>query len=93
MRNKRKIKLNTVNIFKYCDFLSGINSAANLYDIRLAIDAIRVPRPPILTPIRSSNHLSVNPESSKADGTLLIIWLEITAVNTSFPDIKALIKC
>lgn len=49
------------------------------------MEAISVPRPPRLVPITSSRTLSVNPESKRALGTLLITWLVITAVNTSFP--------
>ena len=42
-------------------------------DIRLAMEAIRVPRPPMFVPIISAFSLLVKPERSIAHGTLLII--------------------
>ena len=48
--------------------------------MRLAREAMGVPRPPMSTPISSSRQLSVKPESSTAAGTLLMIWLVRTEV-------------
>ena len=42
-------------------------------EIRLAMDAISVPRPPRFVPIISALILSEKPDSSSAAGTLLII--------------------
>ena len=57
----------------YPPFSFGRVFTKNLYDIRLAIDAIRVPKPPIFTPINKPFQLSVNPDKSSAEGTLLKI--------------------
>ena len=54
--------------------------------IRLARLAIGVPRPPMLTPRRRAFPLAVKPESSRAAGTLLMIWLVSRAVRYSRPD-------
>ena len=43
-----------------------------LKDIKLAMDAINVPRPPKFVPIINFSYCSVKPESNKAAGTLLI---------------------
>lgn len=47
--------------------------AINLYEIKLAIEAIKVPKPPILVPIINAGKLSVKFDKSSADGTLLTI--------------------
>ena len=59
--------------------------ATALYEMRLAIEAIRVPSPPKLTPISISCHSEVNPESNSAAGTLLIIWLRATPIIMTLP--------
>ena len=43
----------------------------NLYEIRLAIDAINVPKPPMLVPTINAGKLSVKFDKSSAAGTLL----------------------
>ena len=59
--------------------------ATYLNEIRLAMDAIRVPSPPRLVPTIRSVYLSVNPDSSTAAGTLLMTWLARTEVIISCP--------
>mgnify|MGYP007075922823 CR=1 FL=1 len=49
------------------------------------MDAIRVPRPPRLVPIRRETPFSVNPDNRMAAGTLLITWLARTETITSCP--------
>ena len=49
------------------------------------MDAIRVPRPPRLVPIRRETPFSVNPDNRMAVGTLLITWLVRTETITSCP--------
>ena len=79
---KRKIMLYKVNVEIY--FATFIFSfATNLNEMRLAIDAIRVPRPPRFTPIRSAEAFFVKPERSIAAGTFEKIWLERTPEITS----------
>ena len=56
----------------------GYSRITILYEIRLAMDAISVPRPPKLQPMIRLCHCDVNPERSRAAGTLLMIWLVIT---------------
>ena len=48
------------------------------------MDAINVPSPPRLVPKISASTFSVKPDSKRAAGTLLITWLEITAVNNVY---------
>ena len=50
--------------------------------MRLAMLAIRVPRPPRFVPITKALPLSVNAERRSAAGTLLITWEDTTAVST-----------
>ena len=59
--------------------------AMSLNEIRLAIDAIRVPRPPRFTPMSRLFILSVNPERSMAAGTFEKIWLAAIPTATSLP--------
>lgn len=66
---------------------AGFSLAIYLKLIRLAIDAIIVPRPPIFIPIISLEILSVNCNKSIAAGTLLIIWLATTEVIISCSEI------
>lgn len=58
-----------------------------LNEIRLAIDAMSVPSPPMFVPIISSRILSVKPDNSRAAGTLLTTWLVTTDVTHSLPPI------
>lgn len=52
--------------------------------MRLARDAIGVPRPPMLTPTSNGFQVSVKVDSSTAAGTLLMIWLVPMAVSNVF---------
>ena len=81
----RNITLYTVNVTKYFPFPSGTSLTYCLYDIRLAIEAISVPRPPILTPSARFFILCVNPDSRSAAGTLLIHWLVMIPTPISLP--------
>ena len=82
--NAKNIRLTRVKsniyfcIFTFC-FWTSLN------EIRLAIEAISVPKPPRFTPIRSAFALSVKAESNIAAGTLESIWLESTPTATSLP--------
>ena len=67
-------------IFSFCK---------NLKEIKLAIDAIKVPKPPIFTPIRSSLPLLVKPDNKILAGTLEKIWLDNTPTHTSLPIIMS----
>lgn len=56
----------------------GLELAEAVYSfmlIRLARLAIGVPKPPISTPNSKERASEVKPESNRAAGTLLIIWL------------------
>lgn len=65
--------------------------------IRLAMDAIGVPNPPMLTPARSPCQSWVNAESVRAAGTLLTTWLRatdpISAPPSIIPDITSDTAC
>ena len=62
-------------------FSFALGSAAwNLYVIRLAMLAMRVPRPPKLVPITRASQLSVNTDRRIAAGTLLITCEDAIAV-------------
>ena len=58
-----------------------------LYEMRLAIEAMSVPSPPMLHPTTSAGHSAEKPESRSAAGTLLITWLASTDTITSLPSI------
>ena len=49
------------------------------------MEAMSVPRPPMLVPTSRSSHASVKPESSSAAGTLLMIWLMPTDARRTCP--------
>ena len=70
--NIMNIILEAVNIPKYFPLRFLFSFAIYLKLIRLAMDAINVPRPPRFVPIISARKLSVNPESRMAAGTLLV---------------------
>ena len=57
-------------------------------DIRLARDAMSVPRPPRFTPVRSAGAFSVNPARRIAAGTLLITWLARMPAQSSLPSTR-----
>ena len=59
--------------------------ATSLNEIRLAIEAIRVPKPPRFTPMSRLFILSVKPERRMAAGTFEKIWLAAIPTATSFP--------
>ena len=67
----RKIILATVKNRRYFPLDTFFFCAMNLYEIRLAIDAINVPKPPILVPTINAGKLSVKFDKSSAAGTLL----------------------
>ena len=60
----------------------------NLREIRLAREAIGVPRPPRSTPSSSPRQSSVNPAHSTDAGTLLINWLATAEVKRALLDIS-----
>ena len=62
--------------------LSFENEAWNLYVMRLAMLAMRVPRPPRFVPIMRASPLLVKADRSRAAGTLLITCDEAIAVIT-----------
>ena len=64
--------MHKVNHRKYRPRRSGYSFIKSLYEIKLAIEAISVPSPPILQPTINSLHWSVNPDKSNAAGTLLM---------------------
>ena len=66
--NIRKIIFIIVKVSMYFSVLF-FSLATNLKEIRLAIDAISVPRPPRLTPINKFFAFSVNFDSRIAAGT------------------------
>ena len=70
------------NVSMYLPILT-FSFAINLNEIRLAIDAIKVPSPPRFTPISKSLAFSVNFERRIAAGTFENTWLEITPTITS----------
>ena len=61
-------------------------------EIRLAREAMSVPRPPISTPSRSCSAFPVNPESMTAQGTLLITCESSTPTSISRPETTPLIS-
>ena len=71
--NIMNIILEAVNVPKYFPLKFLFSFAIYLKLIRLAMDAIRVPRPPILVPTIKARQLSVKPDKRSAAGTLLII--------------------
>lgn len=87
----RNPMLNKVKYNRYLPFLVLV-FAINLNEIKLAIEAIRVPRPPILTPINKSLALFENPDKSIAVGTLENAWLATTPTSTSLLTIILLKK-
>ena len=80
MSTAKKTIFHTVNNRMYLPLYSPFSLAIFLYEIRLAIDAINVPKPPRFVPTISPAILSVNPDKSNAAGTLLMTWLAIIAV-------------
>ena len=87
MRITKNTIFDIVNATKYFFFKSGLSLDIYLKLIRLAIDAINVPSPPIFVPTINAEILSVKPASKIAAGTLLITWLAIIAVIVSLPPI------
>ena len=79
-RITRSEKFNAEKMMKYAGLfvLPSSEFLKSLKEIRLAIDAIKVPSPPIFTLKSNSVEFAVKPESKIAAGTLLIIWLEIS---------------
>ena len=71
----RNIEFAAVKQARYLPFSAGFSRHICLYEIRLAIEAMSVPSPPMFVPTISARTLSVKAESSIAQGTLLIIWL------------------
>ena len=58
--------------------------------MRLAIDATRVPKLPILMPVIIALKLVLKPVINTAAGTFDIIWEEIMAKTVSLPEIHRL---
>ena len=56
-----------VNSFRNAPFLSGYSREKNLNEIRLAREAMSVPRPPRFTPVSSEEKSLLNPDSRIAD--------------------------
>ena len=57
--------------------------------MRLAIEAISVPKPPIFTPTSSAGQSVVNPEMRIAAGTFEIAWLATAPTNKARPSTSA----
>ena len=74
-----------MNNAKYRPFCNGNSLAISRYEIRLAIEAISVPRPPRFVPMIRERIFSVNPESRIAAGTLLVTCEASTETHTSWP--------
>lgn len=70
----RNTRFDIVKIARYFPQLLPV-PATYLKLMRLAMEAISVPRPPMLVPTINPCILSVNPDRRIAAGTLLIIWL------------------
>ena len=70
---------------KYLSLTSLLSRLIILNEIRLAIDAMRVPNPPIVIPTIMSLKLLLKPVSNMAAGTLEMTCDMITPHNISFP--------
>ena len=81
----RNATFHSVKTQKKVPFRPGYSPAKNLKEIRLARDAISVPRPPRFTPVRRGAKSAVNPASRMAAGTLLMIWLAAMPASSSWP--------
>ena len=88
----RKTIFAMVNTIKYLPRSVVFSLAIYLKLIKLAMEAINVPSPPIFVPIMSAEQFFVNPDKRMAVGTLLIIWLERVAVKVSCPSMMLIRK-
>ena len=87
-RITRKIRFQTVKTFRKAPFFSGYARVYDWKEIKLARDAMRVPRPPRFTAVSRAGKLSVNPDSRIAAGTLLITWLVSMPAQSSLPSTR-----